>query len=195
MWRTEEAPELAARYLGDLGTRWDHVETVGRLADWMVAEVGISSDIAAAAWLHDLGYAPALAITGFHPVDGATFLADACAPDGVVSLVAHHTGARFEAEERGLETDLGRFSVPDADDLDALNLLDLVSSPTGAITTPRERVDEILNRYPEGHPVHRAITRSHYELLASALRGRVRLGLSDVWPVGVLEGVGEAQPH
>ncbi|KGN40823.1 HD domain-containing protein [Knoellia aerolata] len=195
MWRTEEAPELAARYLGDLGSRWDHVENVGRLADWMVAEVALSPEIAVAAWLHDIGYAPVLADTGFHPVDGASFLADEGASDRVVSLVAHHTGARFEAEERGLERDLDQFAVPEPDDLDTLTLLDLVSSPTGAITTPRERIDEILTRYPESHPVHRAITRSRPELLASASRARVRLGLSDVWPAGVLERVGEPQPH
>ncbi|KGN29435.1 hypothetical protein N802_13675 [Knoellia sinensis KCTC 19936] len=84
MWRTDQAPNLAAEYLSSLGDRWEHVQTVGRLADWMIAELGLSPEIAAAAWLHDIGYAPALAVTGFHPVDGATFLANEGAPNHVV---------------------------------------------------------------------------------------------------------------
>ncbi|WP_404385266.1 HD domain-containing protein [Knoellia locipacati] len=195
MWHAEKAPKLAAEYLSDLGSRWAHIQTVGRLADRIVENHGLPTDIAAAAWLHDIGYAPALAVTGFHPIDGARFLADQGAPDQVVSLVAHHTGARFEAEERGIERALARFPLPYADDLDALTLLDLVSSPTGSLTTPDERVAEILSRYPEPHPVNRAVTRSQPELLASAARARARLGLSDVWPAGFLESVGETQSH
>ena len=195
MWHAEKAPELAAEYLSDLGPRWAHIQTVGRLADRMVEDHGLPTDIAAAAWLHDIGYAPALAVTGFHPVDGALFLADQGAADRVVSLVAHHTGARFEAEERGLESELGQFPLPQADDLDALTLLDLVASPTGSLTSPDERVAEILSRYPEDHPVHRAVTRSRSLLLGSAARARARLGLSDVWPAGFLECVGETQSH
>ena len=30
----------------------------------------------AAAWLHDIGYAPAVDDTGFHPLDGARYLRD-----------------------------------------------------------------------------------------------------------------------
>jgi hypothetical protein len=30
--------------------------------------------LVAAAWLHDVGYAPELAVTGFHPLDGAQHL-------------------------------------------------------------------------------------------------------------------------
>jgi hypothetical protein len=41
-----------------------------------------------AAWLHDIGYAPELAVTGFHPLDGARFLRRAGADGQVVSLVA-----------------------------------------------------------------------------------------------------------
>jgi hypothetical protein len=54
----------------------------------------------AAAWLHDIGYAPALAKTGFHPLDGARHLEALGVDRRLCCLVAHHSGATFEAEER-----------------------------------------------------------------------------------------------
>lgn len=192
MWRTDQAPRLAAEYLAGLGRRWEHVQTVGRLADRLVADVGLHPEVAAAAWLHDLGYAPALNVTDFHPLDGASFLAREGAPAQVIALVAHHTGARFEAEERGLSSELASMPQPEPDDLDALTLLDLVTTPDGGLTDPVSRLVEILGRYETGSPVHRAVSRSRHELLASAGRARARLRLSDEWPRGVLEGVREA---
>lgn len=45
----------------------------------------------AAVILHDVGYAPRLAVTGFHPVDGAGFLRDDHRADTMlVRLVANH---------------------------------------------------------------------------------------------------------
>jgi HD superfamily phosphodiesterase len=57
----------------------------------------------AAAVLHDVGYAPRLATTGFHPLDGARFLRDVHGGDErLVRLVANHSFALLEAEARGL---------------------------------------------------------------------------------------------
>lgn len=48
----------------------------------------------AAATLHDVGYAPRLAATGFHPLDGARFLRDEHgAEERLVRLVANHSFA------------------------------------------------------------------------------------------------------
>ena len=55
----------------------------------------------AAAYLHDIGYAPELEDTGFHPLDGARWLR-AQGQERLACLVAHHSGAWFEAEARGL---------------------------------------------------------------------------------------------
>jgi len=44
-----------------------------------------------------VGYAPALAWTGFHPVDGAKFARESGFSELIVSLVAFHSGAEFEA--------------------------------------------------------------------------------------------------
>lgn len=192
MWSPEQAAKLASEYLSGLGRRWEHARTVGRLAGVLAADGTISGDIAAAAWLHDLGYADELAATGFHPLDGAVFLASKGAPLEVVGLVAHHTGADFEAEERGLTAALAEMPTPDPSALDVITLLDLVTAPDGTLTDPETRVAEILSRYPATSPVRRAVSRSRGELLASADRARRQLGLPDVWPAGVLESVRQA---
>lgn len=191
VWSADEAPKLASEYLSGLGRRWAHARTVGRLADVLAGAGAISGDVAAAAWLHDLGYADELAATGFHPLDGAVFLAAEGAPSEVVGLVAHHTGADFEADERGLTAALAQMPVPDPSALDVVTLLDLVSAPDGTLTDPETRIAEILSRYPATSPVRRAVSRSRDELLAAAARARRRLALPDVWPAGVLEPVRE----
>jgi hypothetical protein len=48
--------------------------------------------------LHDIGYAPELALTGFHPVDCAGTLNSAGSRLGFAAPVAHHSAARVEAE-------------------------------------------------------------------------------------------------
>jgi hypothetical protein len=189
VWDLSQAPGIADDHLAGLGRRWDHVRAVGRLADELVAAGLTGPTVAAAAWLHDLGYAPSLRATGLHAVDGAAHLETIGVPDAVVGLVAWHTGAAFEAEERGLTSALDRFPKPDPDELATLTLLDLVVGPDGRFTTPCERLSEILQRYEETSAVHRAVSSSRTELLAAAERARTLLALPDEWPVGSVEGV------
>ena len=75
----------------------------------------------AAAYLHDIGYAPELVVTGFHPLDGARWLR-AEGYERLACLVAHHSGARFEAQLKGFAEALDAFAQehsPTADVLDA----------------------------------------------------------------------------
>jgi len=86
-----------------LPLRWAHVQGVALKARSVRAVAGPDADLLeAAAVLHDVGYAPDLAGAGFHPLDGAVFLAEAGAPDRLVNLVAHHylrhTGNQLTAE-------------------------------------------------------------------------------------------------
>ncbi|WP_206050961.1 HD domain-containing protein [Nocardioides speluncae] len=149
------AETTAARLLEPLGRRWLHVRAVASRA----IELGraLNDDdaecLVAAAWLHDVGYAPQIAVTGFHPIDGARFLRSEDWPDRVVNLVAHHSGARFEAATRGLSEALAEFPFEDPVS-DALAAADLTSGPSGERVTYDERIDEILHRYPAGDPVH-----------------------------------------
>lgn len=195
MWNLEEARRLAAEHLSTLGPRWTHVKTVGALAEGLV-DVGLVGEIVAvAAWLHDIGYAPGLRVSGFHSLDGAWYLRDIDAPGPLVALVARHTGAEFEANERGLRGALRELPAAVPTDLDVLTLVDLVVGPDGDLTTPEDRINEISSRYATDDPVHRAVSRSSSELLAAAARARARLGLADEWPLLPAEGVPQPQSH
>lgn len=149
------------------------------MADVLVGNGHLPVEVGCAAWLHDIGYASSLAVTGFHPLDGAQFLRTEGAPEAVVSLVAYHSGAMIEAEERGLADELSAFFLPPESDLDALTLLDMSTGPDGARVDPIDRINEILQRYESDSPVHRAVTRSRGDLLGACDRARRRLGLAD----------------
>ena len=70
-----EAEDLAEPMLAaSLPRRWRHVRSVARRARWVAKQLSLSDDLVAAAWLHDIGYAPELVVTGFHPLDGARYL-------------------------------------------------------------------------------------------------------------------------
>ena len=60
-----------------LPRRWAHTQGVAAQARTLKPILGKNTDLlVAAAWLHDIGYAPDLVDTGFHPLDGARFLSD-----------------------------------------------------------------------------------------------------------------------
>ncbi|MFD6073838.1 HD domain-containing protein, partial [Amycolatopsis lurida] len=115
MGLSEEARQLAEQLVQPLGRRWQHVQAVARRASLVAAAVKESDreTLVAAAWLHDIGYAPAIGHTRFHPLDGARYLKGREWPDEVVNLVAHHSGARFEAAERGMTAELAEFPFKD----------------------------------------------------------------------------------
>jgi hypothetical protein len=93
-----------------MGDRWLHVQAVGRSAEELrVRGFDVSEAVVMTAWLHDVGYADTVANTGFHPLDGAEWLRQQAAPEGVVALVAYHSVAQYEAEARGLAEALAGF--------------------------------------------------------------------------------------
>lgn len=139
-----------------------------------------------ACWLHDIGYATGVINTGMHALDGAAWCRAQEVDEEVVSLVAWHTGAWFEAKERDCVEALEVFARPPDVRLDALTLCDLTSSPTGEEVDVPHRVSEILSRYLESDPVHRAVSRSQNELIAGCRRAIGRLGLSQGWGLSAL---------
>ena len=76
------AQQLARALLQEpLPRRWAHVQGVATRARNLAPVLGADADLLeAAAWAHDIGYAPTLAITGLHQLDGARYLRDASTP-------------------------------------------------------------------------------------------------------------------
>jgi len=94
--------------------------------------------------------------------------------------VAYHSGAIFEAEERGLLVELADFTEPDPDQLDMPTLVDMAVGPTGERASVESRLDEVFSRYPADNSGHRAVTRSRSSLIESAERAAEKLGLANV---------------
>lgn len=171
------ARALAERRLVDVPRRWSHVQGVAATASEVapVLDPPHADEIIAAAWLHDVGYASDLAVTGFHPVDGASFARDAGMPDLVVRLIAFHTGAEIEARQRDLLAELKEFTPPPSEILDVVTFADMTTSPTGEPIAAADRVAEILTRYEPNTPVYDAVSASAPELLAAVDRVNERL--------------------
>lgn len=176
------AGDLARRLLEEpLPRRWNHTRGVAGRASSLKPILGADAElVVAAAWLHDIGYAPDLVDTGFHPLDGARYLRDVeQADERLCRLVAHHTCAHFEAEQRGLGEDLAAEFAPENEHLtEALIYCDMTTSPDGERLDVNERLDEILRRYGSEHPVARSITAAA-PCIRSAV-GNVRAALADV---------------
>lgn len=153
----DRAALVAAEQLQvDLPRRWTHVRAVAETAS-EVSHVVPSDDrvlLIAAAWLHDIGYTPSIAETGFHALDGARWLLSAGFPQRLASLVAYHSCASYEAEVRGLADVLcGEFEQEQSLTADALWFADMTTGPDGQKMTVIERLAEIRSRYGSDHLV------------------------------------------
>lgn len=187
MIKPDEAARIAQSLLEhELPRRWAHTQGVARCARSLAEAMGERLDlIEVAAWLHDIGYARSVALTGFHPLDGARYLGGLPeVPVVVCQLVAHHSGAALEAEERGLAPVSDEFSVPPLELLDALTYCDLSTSVDGEPTTVDDRLAEILVRYPSDHVVHRSVRRSTPMLRRATRRVQERMARSRSIEVG-----------
>ena len=166
------ARDLARSLLEELlPRRWSHTQGVAAQAERLENILGTDTDlVTAAAWLHDIGYSPALASTGLHPLDGARYLRDVEKADQrVCRLVAHHSCAVAEADQRGLVGQLVEEFAPERDVLaKALIYCDMTTDPDGHRVTFEERLDEIQKRYGPDHLVSRSMT-----IAAPAIRNAI----------------------
>lgn len=155
----EEAAHTAESLLAPLRNRWLHVQGVVEKA-FRVGEFLEEEDrlyLIVAAYLHDVGYAPSLNRTDFHPLDGAAYIMDTFKNKRLASLIAYHSEAYFEAYLRGYEFALTTFHQEISPVADALTYCDMTTSPTGSTILVEERIAEILSRYGEHESVSQAI--------------------------------------
>ncbi|GAA3301434.1 hypothetical protein GCM10020295_44710 [Streptomyces cinereospinus] len=87
-------------------------------------------------------------------------------------LVANHSFALLEAEERGLRDELAsEFPLLEEPLLvDALVYCDMTTTPDGTWTSAPERIAEIISRYGVDSVVGRFIRRAAPEILSSVQR-------------------------
>jgi hypothetical protein len=172
------AAELARRHLAyALPRRWAHVKAVAAKADRLGQVVGDdAATLTAAAWLHDIGYAPDVRETGLHSLDGARWLLRHDFDVRLASLVAYHSCASHEADERGLgETLRAEFPQEESATSDALWFADMTTGPDGQDLTAEERLAEISERYGPDDPVTRFWQKAWPDLMAAVRRTQARL--------------------
>jgi HD domain len=148
------ARNLAERHL--TGARLLHTAGVaaaaGRLAGALTDVPAPTRDdecqlLVAAAWLHDIGYCDAAVDTGFHPIDGARMLAGLGWSERMSALVAHHSGARFVAEPKGLGALLARYPDECSALSEALTYADQVTGAHGQPLPMVDRMADMLRRH------------------------------------------------
>jgi putative nucleotidyltransferase with HDIG domain len=155
-----------------LSQRWRHVQAVAAEAARLCDQLGVDRrTVVCAAWLHDIGYAPAVAETGYHPLDGARYLRRLGWDDDVCQLVAHHTDAARQADDQGLGDEL-RVEFAEMGSLaqDILWTADATTGPNGERLTLDQRIAEIGTRYGADHPVTERMITSRRALEAAIAR-------------------------
>ncbi|WP_409332899.1 HDIG domain-containing metalloprotein [Trujillonella humicola] len=194
------ARRLAARLLDRSPDRWRHVQAVARRAEAAAAAVppGDRALVVAAAWLHDIGYAPELRRTGFHPLDGALYLRERGWPPVVVGLVAHHSGARLVAGTRGLADRLAALGYDDCASgplADALTYADQTTGPDGRAVDVDERLADAVRRHGSGSPTGRIHADRAPVVRAAVRRTEHRLHLAATAPTAPAAPAGVGSPE
>lgn len=172
------AHDVAAEKLAEaLPRRWSHVQGVARQAQTLRHTPGVDAElVVVASLLHDVGYAPDIAALGFHPIDGARYLASIDAPPRLINLVAHHSAALQDAEVVGLTHLYSEYDDELTAERDALWWADMTTGPDGQTMTFEERMAEVKERYGAEHPVSRAIDLSWHDRLTAIERTEERKG-------------------
>ena len=154
-WAEQTAEDLLR---AELPRRWAHVQKVAARAGRLSEFLGDDAELLhAAAWLHDVGYASALASTRFHPLDGARYLATTDVPSRLVGLVAFHSSAAAEAEALGLTDEMVGYSDERTLTRDLLWYADMTIGPDGQCMDFAERMADVRERYAPDHYVVRAL--------------------------------------
>jgi hypothetical protein len=161
-WAEEHARDL----LSPQGQRWRHAQAVASAAKRVSQQLDPddAEALVASAYLHDVGYSEELVDSGFHPLDGARHLL-ALDHERLAGLVAHHTGARHEAELRGLQDELADFRDEQTIVSAALAYSDLTTGPDGEAVSPEHRLRDVESRYGEDSPVTNGLLAAWPELM------------------------------
>ncbi|MGI8608423.1 MAG: HD domain-containing protein [Candidatus Dormibacteria bacterium] len=154
------------RRADEFGDRWAHVAAVAEQARWVSRFLPSAEDedhLIAAAYMHDVGYCASVDRTGFHPYDGALFIREA-GFDRLAELVAHHSGADWDAALLDRAEDLKTFPTEKSAVADGLTYCDLTTGPAGERMTLGERTADVIRRYGKRSVVAEAMALAMTEL-------------------------------
>jgi hypothetical protein len=167
------AADLTHDILDAVPDRLAHSQGVARRAQLLTltVEPHQAGLLVAAAWLHDIGYAPGLRDTDFHPLDGARHLRAIGWPPAICNLVAHHSGARFVARVRKLDRELDAYPFSEDAVSDALTTADQTTGMHGEAMLPEARMRDMLERH--GPDSANALAHPQREPYLRAAAGRV----------------------
>jgi hypothetical protein len=165
-----DALTMAHRLLADDPSRLAHLRGAGLIAGMAAGALCVDrpETVVAAALLHDIGYAPAITRTGFHPLDGALFLAQEGWPDRVVFLVAHHSHSAVLAPYYGVHHHLSLLDHVHGQADDIITFSDLRAGVNGLGTDPRERIEDMRRRHADRTVVPDDIREARYRMLLTA---------------------------
>jgi hypothetical protein len=175
-WALAAAEQELARLPG----RLTHTRGLARQAQLVATTERLSGDgdvLVAAAYLHDIGYGPAVRRTGFHPLDGAMHLR-ALGQERLASLVAYHSCSSWEAAFRGLAWELAEFEREVSVVADALTYCDMTTGPNGEKVTLAERLADIAQRHGMESVAVRALrlARPEFDRSVDAIEELLRTG-------------------
>lgn len=165
------AKATARALLVEQPARRRHSAVVASRAELLASGIGTDDrrTVVAAAWLHDVGHASRLQSTGLHALDGARFL-ESRFPPRIVALVAHHSGARHEAQLRGLGENLDGYPRERSRVADLLTYCDLTTGPNGEHVDVAARFADVERRYGTDHVVTQALYLARPEINLAVAR-------------------------
>lgn len=172
--RAGAAEELFVQYSLDDPYLRPHTQVVAekvrRICEAEGVKPSLTRQALCLAWLHDIGKSEHLASTGFHPLDGANLLIIQGELQ-LAAMVCHHSGARYEAELRGITLP---FACPGGAALSILDCADMTTLPSGESCSIEERGSDIARRHGLESFQHLAFRRFQPQLTQQA----AQLGLS-----------------
>ncbi len=146
--------ETASSFYPEDSTRLAHMRQACRTARRVVSQMGYDSKLAGrivtAALFHDIGYSEKLKNTGFHPLDGAAYLAHCNAPEDIIEAVLWHSSTPVEIESLPeIKKIYDRFPKPQLDGVihDAVRYCDFRTSPIGQSYSFGMRIVELEDRF------------------------------------------------
>ena len=160
--------------------------TASELGDVLLDDPEERSVLVVASWLHDIGYAPIIATTGAHHLDGAIHLEE-LGEHRLACLVAHHGSGAAETALRGFSDEYAQFPREMSLVADILTYCDLSCGPDGTWLSLDERLREIRARYGDNHVVVRGLEADD-DVIRGAFR-RVDLRLAKAEPGATTQAI------